>query len=476
MNGKNRYIFLLCFLYLAPLAYTQGDDDFISGYNTFIFRSFNDRIFSGTDVRRSVNRDHYTIYNFLTIQKLKIFEDDDLRIFGAANAWLRQDLGDNRFSSSTKMDLSYGAIQIDRGRTADGFLKFGRIYNYRGLLSQRFDGAELYYPFDNGLEIDLYGGRRVIGLITDDDDAYLGGGRLGWRFNRRNTIGLSWLHSHTYNQWDDQKIGGDWYFTPIDWLELHGNWGYDRIADTFYEIESHARVRLTRDLDFRFIYDNVTPGLLLPKSSIFSVYSLAEEQRFTGQIVYHPNEHWTFLADLTYIDYDNDGGMGGPNNFFTALNALDGGYQWRYGGEIIFRYNPYDEIALRFEQMVEGNYGYTVTDLIRSNFDFRDFDPFLTSPEDAGFVFSEYENGFSAFSLSHWHEWSRKFSHALNFNYYIYDNPLFLHDSGDESFSTNFTLTYKPSRSWNISVGGRYLDSLADSEQFQFYLRITNHF
>jgi hypothetical protein len=453
-----------------------SDDDLISGYNSFIFRTYSNEIFSGTDVRRSIEKDHYTIYNQLTIRELKIYESEEYRIFAQGTGWLRHDFGDSTYLTRTEADLLFGSIQIDRGRTQDGFFRLGRIYNYQGLLHQRFDGAEVFYPFDNGIELNLYGGVRDYDYIEDMDESYLAGGRIGYRFNRRNTIGLSGLISHTENQWEEQKLGGDWYFTPVTWMDWSGTWGYDRLADELYEFQTQSLLRVSRDFDIRLGFDYIIPGLLIPKSSIFSVYSLAQEERFYTQLVYHPGTHWTFIGELSYINYENEGGMGGPNNFFTDLNALDGGYQWRYGGEIIYRHNPFDEIAFRFEQMLEGNYGYTVTDLIRQDFDFRDFNPLNPSPEDEGFVFGVYENGFSSFSLHHWHEWSRQFSHSFNFYYYLYDNPLYLHAQGDESFSTNLTLSFKPYPRWQVHVGGRYLDSLADREQFQFYLRVVNHF
>lgn len=472
---------LLLGMRAVPPAAAAGEDgwdgDLIRGHNTLIFRSFSDRVFSGTDVRREHDFDRYTLYNYLTIQKLHIFEDENLRVFGSGTAWYRQELNDHPFhTNSDRLELSFGAVQIDRGRTSDGFIKLGRIYNYRGILHQRFDGGEIYYPLTDWFDIDVYGGRRPYKYTEGADDTWLTGGRAGLNFARRSTIGLSWLLAKTDGQWDDQKIGGDWRFMPLDWLELSGFWGYDQISDEVFEIQTQAKASAARDLDFRFLYDYIIPGLYIPKSSIFSVYSLAEEESVAAQVVYRPGRQWTFLADITHIDYGNEGGMGGPNNFFTEENALDGGYQWRHGFEIAYRHNPYDEVSLRFEQMLEGNYGYTVTDLIRTNTDFRDYDIFNPPPEDEGFLYGELENGFSSIGLHHWHAWSAKFSHAFNFYYYLYDNPLFLHRSGDDSFSTNLTLNYKFNRDWQISAGGRYLNSLADEAETQFYTRLTFHF
>ncbi len=462
---------IACIILLSTLTSAAGDDeeiDWIDGHHSFIFRTASDQIFSGTDFRREFTRDRITTHNFLTISELKIKETDDYRIWGSGNFWYRHDWADPTFSSRGKGDISFASIQIDKGRTSDGFIKAGRIYNYRGLLNQRFDGGEIYYPFENGIELDLYGGSRATSLTSEAEDTVLGGGRLGYHTNRRSTVGFSWLLSHTDGQWDDQKIGGDWSFQPMRWLDISGNWGYDLIAEEFYEIQAHTRMRVSRDFDVRFIYDNVIPGLLIPKSSIFSVFSLAEEERLTSQFVYHLNRKWDFLTDFTYIDFDNDGGFG---NFFSDQNRLDGGYQWRAGFEVDYRYSEADQLSFRFEKMVEGNFGYTITDAIRTDFDFRD-----GLPKDEGLAFGELENGFSSIRLSHWHQWSSKFSHALNFYYYNYDNPLFLHESGDDSFSSNLTLTYKPNPSWNISVGGRYIESLADGEGLQAFVRLVNYF
>lgn len=470
---KMRILLLAGLLFcLNQLAFAD-DDDFITGYNTTVFRTATDHIFSGTDVRRKLDRDRYTIYDYLTIQKLKLYESDDFRVWGAGSAWYRQELGESTFASDSKLDLSYGYIQVDRGRSADGFIKAGRIYNYKGLYHQRFDGAEIYYLFDSGIELDLYGGSRTYNYTEAGDDVWLTGGRAGYRFSHRNTIGFSWLLAGTDQQWDDQKIGGDWFFTAWDWLELSGYWGYDLIASEFYEINTSLRGKLSRDFDLRFAYDDIVPGLLIPKSSIFSVYSLAREQSLTSQFIYHPGEQWTFIADMKYIDYDNDGGQG---NIFSDVNDLEGGYQWRMGAEIAFQTTPNDELTFRYEKMFEAEYGYTVTDLIRTNFDFRDYNIFDPPPEDEGWAFGRLENGFSSLSVTHWHRWSRQFTHSFKFYYYAYDHPLFLHQSGDDSFSTSLTLNYKPNREWNFSVGARYLDSLADNVNTQFYTRITRRF
>jgi len=460
-------------VYLLIGAESFANDDWITGYNSFIFRSSRDQIFSGSAIRRDENRERYTALNYLTIQKLKIHEEDDYRIWGTGSVWYRHDFGDTLFSSRDKAEINFAAIQIDPGRTTDGFFKAGRIYNYRGLLNQRFDGAELYLPFDNGIELDIYGGRRVNSFVEDIDDPWLGGGRVGYITNRRSTVGFSWLLSRTEGQWEHQKIGGDWSLQPMRWLDINGNWGYDLTAEEFYEIQSHVRASVSRDFDVRFVYDNVIPGLLIPKTSVFSVFSLAEEERLSTQLAWRPSRKWELITDFTYVDFSNDGGFG---NFGSDLNRVDGGYQWRYGFEVVYRHNLFDELSFRFEQMVEGDFGYTITDLIRTDFDFTNFDLNNPPPDAEGLVFGELENGFSSISLSHWHEWSRKFSHSMNFYYYNYDNPLFLHEQGDDSYSFNFTCTYKPSRTWDFSLGGRYLSSLADNESIQAYIRIVNRF
>ena len=309
-------LFLFMVLFCPPVS---ADDDFIKGHNTFIFRSYSDKIFSGTDVRREIDHDRYTIYDHLTIQYLKLYESDELRIFGSGSGWLRQELGDSPYHSDSRLELSYGSIQIDRSRSSDGYIKLGRIYNYQGLFHQRFDGAEVFYPFDSGIEINAYGGSRPYEYSEWADDTWLTGGRLGYRFKRRNTIGFSWLLTKSDDQWDDQKIGGDWFFTPWDWLELNGYWGVDLIASELYEINTGFLAHITRDFDFRFVYDNITPGLMIPKSSIFSVYSLAEEESLAAQLIYHPGNHWTVMSDIKYIDYSNEGGQG---NFFTDILSL----------------------------------------------------------------------------------------------------------------------------------------------------------
>ena len=461
---------------LQSVTSSLQPQDLISGTYSVIFRSFSDRIFSGTDVRREEDYDRFLIYDYLNIQKVRIFENEDWRVFGSGSAWLRVDLDEQPARSRNRADLSYGYIQIDRGRTADGFIRLGRIYNYQGILHQRFDGGEIYYPINKWLDLDVYGGSRPYETTEAGGDSWLTGGRAGLRFSRRGTVGFSWLLAQTDDQWDDQKIGGDWRFSPWNWLELSGFWGYDLLSEKLYDVQTSARIGVTSDLDLRFTYDDLIPGLYIPKSSIFSVYSLAEETSYGAQVVYHPGDQWNFMTDLLYIDYHNEGGEGGPRNFYTAQNAIDGGYQWRWGIEAAYRFVPNDEVSLRFEQLLEGTYGYTVTDLIRNDFDFRDYVPFPVPPEDEGFVFGKLENGFSSIGLHHWHQWTEKFSHALNFYYYMYDNPLYLHRTGEDSYSTNVTLSYKINSRWSTSTGGRYLSSLTDQAEWQYYLRIVFRF
>ncbi len=450
--------------------------DSLRGYFTILFRSSTDSVFRGNLQRRSIDNNRATLYNYLTIQQLKIYQNDHLRITAKGSLWFRHELNEVPDGDENRIEFSQGSIQIDNGNFTEGFARFGRIYNFRGLFNQRFDGGEIYYPINDFVDINVYGGRRPHRLTEFSDESYLTGGRLGINLKRRNTIGFSWLLSLTDEQWDDQKIGGDWRYSPWHWMEMNGNWGYDIISSQLYEFRKSIRLLTPYELDFRFSYNFIIPGLYIPKSSIFSVFSLAEEHSFNGQIIYHPGTQWTFIADSTYIDYKNEGGQGGPNNFFTEENALDGGYQWRFGLEVSYRHTPNDEVTVRFERMLEAQFGYTVTDLIRTNFDFRDFNFANPPPEDEGFVFGQLENGFSSFSISHWHRWLENVSHSFNFYYYAYDHPLFLRRTNGDSFSTNLTLNWKATQALDIHVGGRYINSLADQDELQYFTRITWQF
>lgn len=472
------FILVVVMTVLLPVnrfAFAQ-DEEWIRGYYSLLFRSYSDHVFRGTDNRTVEDNDRYLLYNYLTIQRLKIYQDDNWRVTGTASAWYRQDLNDKPYGDENQIELSHGAVQIDNGDFTEGFLKLGRIYNFRGLLNQRFDGGEFYFPISDALDVDVYGGRRPYRYTEFADESYITGGRLGVNFHNRSTVGFSWLLSHTDEQWDDQKIGGDWRYVPWYWLELSGNWGYDNISSQLYDFRQALRISTPYEVDFRFRYNYIIPGLYIPKSSIFSIYSLAEEQSYNAQMIFHPGRKWTFIADSTYIDYSNEGGQGGDNNFFTDDNALDGGYQWRFGIEAAYRHNPDDEVSIRFERMLEADYGYTVTDLIRTNFDFRDYNFFNPPPEDEGFAYGRLENGFSSVGLSHWHRWFENFSHSINFYYYGYDNPLYLSRQGSASFSTNATVNWKVNRAWDVSLGGRYINSLADQDEMQYFTRITWHF
>lgn len=480
LNGINKrwdsFFILLLLVLIGPVNVSAQEGDWIRGYYSLLFRSYTDSVFRGTDLRSNEDNDRYLLYSYLNIQRVKIYQDDNWRITGNASAWYRQDLNDKPYGDENRIELSHGAIQIDNGDFTDGFLKLGRIYNFRGLLNQRIDGGEFYFPITDEIDIDIYGGNRPYRYTGFADETWVTGGRLGYNFKRRSTLGFSWLLSHTDEQWDDQKIGGDWRYVPWYWLELSGNWGYDVISDQLYDFRQALRVSTPYEVDFRFRYNYLIPGLYIPKSSIFSVFSLAEEHSYNAQIVYHPGRQWTFLVDTTYIDYNNEGGQGGDLNFFTEDNAINGGYQWRFGIEAAYRHTPDDEISVRFERMLEADFGYTVTDLIRTNFDFRDYDFFNPPPEDEGFAYGRLENGFSSVSVSHWHRWLENFSHSLNFYYYGYDNPLFLRRTGSSSFSTNLTVNWKINRDWDVSLGGRYINSLADQDEMQYFTRIVWHF
>lgn len=471
---------IVCLVLLALQAEFHAvfaqDEDWIRGYYSLLFRSYTDSVFRGTDIRTTEDHDRYQLYNYLTVQRVKIYQDEDIRVFGTGSLWYRQDLDEKPYGDENRIELSQGSIQIDNGDFTEGFAKFGRIYNYRGLLNQRIDGGEIYYPITDNIDIDVFGGKRPYRYTQFADDTWVTGGRLGYNFEGRSTVGFSWLLGLTDEQWDDQKIGGDWRYSPWYGLEFNGNWGYDIISGSLYEFRKSVRFNTPYELDFRFSYDYLIPGLYIPKSSIFSVYSLAEEHSFNGQVIYHPGRKWTFMLDTSYIDYKNDGGQGGDNNFFTDENALDGGYQLRLGIEAAYRHNPDDEISVRFERMLDADFGYTVTDLIRTNFDFRDYEFFNPPPEDEGFAYGRLENGFSSVGVSHWHRWLEYVSHSINFYYYGYDNPLYLRRQGSGSFSTNVTVNWKVTRDWDISVGGRYISSLADQEEMQYFTRIVWHF
>jgi hypothetical protein len=181
-------------------------------------------------------------------------------------------------------DLLVGALtyRSPRGRLE---ARLGRQFLVVGApYATTLDGLSVRYTFPHWIDVAVYGGGSTPRDATAGRDSWnaLVGGRVGWSQLDRGSVGVSFL--------DEMDGDGDLVRRELgvdaSWLlgrrvDLNGSVLWDLVEESLRHVE-YAQVtasygpipRLRLSADYTF----VVPSLLIPKTSIFSVFSDADYQ------------------------------------------------------------------------------------------------------------------------------------------------------------------------------------------------------
>lgn len=218
-----------------------------------------------------------------------------------------------------------------RGSAHGSFVRFGRQFVVAGAAVRRVDGAALRQPLGGAFELDLFGGAPTDDGIGGRSGDRLFGGRLGARLGGAWTAGVSGFYAQDHGDASDVKGGLDLGWRPARWFDLSSHAYFDWIADELYDARVHAVLMPSIAWQLAFDYIHSIPGLFLPKSSLYTVFS-NEAYDEAGLALTH-----RFAADLA-------ANLFGRHTDYASSESL-----LQAGGGLDARYGPNGEDAVGVE-------------------------------------------------------------------------------------------------------------------------------
>lgn len=201
------------------------------------------------------------------------------------------------------------------------YVRFGRQFVVAGAAVRRVDGAALRAALGERFDLDLFGGRPSEDLLGGHDGDWVAGGRIGARVIGSLRLGASAFYAEDADDPSDGKGGLDLQWTPWRSLEFsaHGYW--DWIAQELYD--ARARLVVTPSIAWQVALDwtHAVPGLFLPKSSLYSVFSEDPYDEGALTLTRRLGAQLAVNAFVRHTDY-----RGGE-----SLTQAGGGIDARYG-------------------------------------------------------------------------------------------------------------------------------------------------
>ncbi len=224
--------------------------------------------------------------------------------------------------SSEEETLDFSAAEVTwRGSSRGSFVRFGRQFVVAGAAVQRVDGVALRQPLGGAFELDLFGGAPTDDGIGGRNGDRIGGGRLGALLGSALKLGASAFYAQDHGDASDVKGGLDLQWSPTRSFELFSHAYYDWIADEIYDARAHAVWTPSIAWQVALDWTHAIPGLFVPKSSIYSVFS--NEAYDEGGVTLTHRFDAALSANLfgRHTDYESS----------ESLTQAGGGVDARYG-------------------------------------------------------------------------------------------------------------------------------------------------
>jgi len=182
--------------------------------------------------------------------------------------------------------LNYRAPEEGRLKFLRGLeLTAGRQFVALGpTILEQVDGGKLHYLHSSGLEVGFFGGAPTGTRIAFqpwpvDEDRYsygyswLLGGRIGYLDLGNLAAGASFVHRSYHGRIADNDLGIDLSYSPLALLDVSGSATMSLEALRPREVKGSIGLRPIRCLTFNLGYRYSSPDLLVPRTSIFAVFS-----------------------------------------------------------------------------------------------------------------------------------------------------------------------------------------------------------
>jgi len=241
-------------------------------------------------------------------------------------------------------------------------------------------------------------------------------------------------------------LAQDFFWRPLYWVELSQHVSYDTITDRIAEFGLFGGFKFNPKAKFTISYEESIPGVLLPQTSILSVFSNDQIQELTLGIEFYPDPQWTLWSEAVYFDSRSEGGKN------PRYRVRGHGY-WEYRVGTDYSYGDDSLLSLEIRHLGVPEQGI----------------PFVEdNPR-----YESIDNGYDRIRLTNHHWFNDYCWGSLEAAGTFYRDPV---NGSPRSFDVSTTLGYRPRRQLEAVATVRYIDSAVDNAEIQALLTVTYYF
>jgi hypothetical protein len=201
-----------------------------------------------------------------------------------------------------------------------GEVRVGRFVLSTGAVRPvQIDGADVIGRCPWGCTLETFGGVPVVPRFGARDYDWIVGGRVAQTIASTVTVGWSYVQRREDGELANEEVGIDLAATPMRWLDLAAFGSYDVIDPGIAEARASAAGRWG-DWRIEFFGSQLSPGRLLPATSLFSVLGDFPSQTLGATVRWRAAPRLDVLA--SGAGQDLAGGFGG-NGWVRGTLKLD---------------------------------------------------------------------------------------------------------------------------------------------------------
>ena len=201
-----------------------------------------------------------------------------------------------------------------------GQLRVGRFVLATGAVHPvQMDGVHAIGRCPAGCTVEAFGGLPVVPRFGQRDYDWLAGGRVAQTIAGEATLGVSYVQRREAGEIANAEVGTDLAVAPARWLDFAAFGSYDLIDPGLAEARASAAAR-SGSFRFELFASQLSPGRLLPATSLFSVLGDFPSQTVGGTVRWRAAPRLDLLA--SGAGQDVGGGLG-SNEWIRGTLRLD---------------------------------------------------------------------------------------------------------------------------------------------------------
>jgi hypothetical protein len=183
----------------------------------------------------------------------------------------------------------------------------------------QIDGAHVIARAPWGSTVETFGGLPVVPRFAPRSYDWLAGARVAQKIAGAASLGVSYVQRREDGEISNEELGVDFAMAPVRWLDVAAFGAYDVTSPGLAEGRASAAIR-SADWRFELFASQLSPGRLLPATSLFSVLGDMPSQTVGATARWRAAPRLDLLA--SGAGQDVAGGAGG-NGWVRATLRLD---------------------------------------------------------------------------------------------------------------------------------------------------------